>query len=150
MQLPYDTDLQVPESLIEWIDSQDVVLDIREIEGYPQRPLIFSSYQYEPPTITIYRYLPMEDWLNLMSQQQVGYYGPWYYLHVAYRFYFYLEMNGLFEIERKWYHILFGLLNTIEKRANRFVQDMLQTQHSPDRFDKSVVRSFIPGVTQFT
>ncbi len=146
MQLPYDRDLQIPDSLIEWIESQGVTLDIREIEGYPQRPLIFSDYQLEPPVITIYRYRPMEDWLNLMSQQQVGYYGPWYYLHAAYRFYFHLEMNGLFEIDRTWFHNLFGLNNTIEKRAHRFVRDTLHTLHPPERFDRIVEKSFRPGI----
>lgn len=145
MHLPYDPDLQIPDSLIEWIETQGVTLDIREIDGYPQRPLIFSAYQLEPPVITIYRYRMMEDWLNLMSQQQVGYYGPWYYLHVAYRFYFHLEMNGLFEIDRTWFHNLFGLNNTIEKRAYRFVRDTLHTQHHPERFDRGVEISFRPG-----
>jgi len=147
MKLPLDLDLCTQESLLEWINGLDVTLDIQELDRYPSRPLIFSDYSNDPPLITIYHYLPMENWLNLMSQRSVGYYGPWYCLHIAYRLYFYLEFNGLFEIERKWYHDLFGGLETIEARAYRFTKDFLGTLRHPSRFDSQVRLAFQPGVT---
>ena len=145
MLLPYDRDLQTPQGILEWIQELGVVLDIRDIDGYPSRPLLFSEYRIEPPTIVIFRYLPMEDWLNTMSQQQVGYFGPWYFLPIVQRLYEHLELNGLFEIERRWHHRLFGRLSTLEERACRFTQDFLNTLHPPSKFDETVERSFRPG-----
>lgn len=147
MDLPLDRDLQTPESLLEWIDKLGVHLDIREFNSYPARPLVFSDYIFDPPSIAIYRYLPLDDWLNLVSQRSVGYYGPWYFLHIAYRLYYHLEMTGLFEIERKWYHHYLGQLDTIEARAYRFVRDILGTLRHPARFDAQVERYYQPGGT---
>lgn len=145
MELSLDRDLQNPESILARIEELNVRLEVRELDAYPARPLIFSHYQYEPPTITIYRYRLLEDWLNLTSQRVVGYYGPWYFLHIAYQLYHHLEMNGLFEIERKWYHRCVGRLDTIESRAYQFVREVLRTLHHPARFDEQVRRSFQPG-----
>ena len=119
-------------------------MDIREINEYPKRPLIFSNYQLDPPTIIIYRYLPAENWLNLLSQHTIHYYGPWYYLFVAFRFYFHLEINGYYEIERKWHHHLFGKLCTLEERAYHFTQQVLGTLHSLERFEEAVEKSYKP------
>lgn len=145
MDLPLDRDLQTPESLLKWIRELDVQLDIRELNSYPSRPLIFSDYLFDPPTIVIYRYLPLEDWLNLTSQRCVGYYGPWYFLHIAFRLYYHLEFNGLFEIERKWRHRLTGRLDSVESRAYQFVREVLGTLRHPSRFDAQVARSYQPG-----
>lgn len=144
MELPLDRDLQTPESILAWIREIGVRLDIRELDKYPGRPLIFSQYDYDPPVITIYRYRPLEDWLNLMSQRTVGYYGPWYFLHIAFRLYFHLEMHGLYEIERKWYHRCLSRLDTLEARAYRFTRELLGTLHHPSRFDAQIGRSFQP------
>lgn len=119
-------------------------MDIREIDEYPKRPLIFSQYQLEPPTIIIYRYLPAEQWLNLLCQQTIYYYGPWYYLHIAFRFYFHLEINGYYEIERKWHQYLFGKLSSLEERAYFFTQQILGTRHSPEQFDEAIEKSYRP------
>ncbi len=145
MKLPYDTDLQNPEGLLEWLKELDIEVDIRELEEYPSRPLVFSDYQLEPPKIIIYRYKPLDDWLNLVCQHQTGYYGPWYFLHIVYQLYILFELNGYYEIERKWYHHLFGTLSTMEKRAYRFVRNILGTLHPPQRFDETVEQSFRPG-----
>ncbi|RJP19297.1 MAG: hypothetical protein C4527_27350 [Candidatus Omnitrophota bacterium] len=144
LPLPFDRELVTPESLLEWIEELNVKLDIVELDRYASRPLVFSEYRFDPPTIIIYRYLPMEDWLNLISQQYVGYYGPWYFLHIAQRLYDHLELNGLYEIERKWYHRFFGRLASIEERSHRFAQQFLGTLFSPTRFDEVVERSFRP------
>ncbi len=144
MKLPYDPDLQKPEALLDWIKDMEVEIDIQTLDRYPTPPLVFSEYYYDPPQITIYRYLPMEDWLNLMSQHYAGYYGPWYFLHIAYRFYFHLEMNGDYEVPRTWLHQLFGVRNTIEKRAYYFTHKTLGTLFPPQRFDGAVERCFQP------
>ncbi len=147
MELPLDRNLQTPESILEWLDELDVILDLREVDAYPSRPLVFSDYILEPPAIIIFRYLPMEDWLNLMCQRSVGYFGPWYFLHITHRLYYHLEMNGLFEIERKWHHRLWGTLDTLEARAYRFTREILGTLHHPARFDQQVENAFKPGIT---
>ncbi len=145
MELPLDRDLRTPDSILAWIKELGVQMDIRELNGFPSRPLVFSEYRYDPPTIIIFRYLPMEDWLNLMSQRSVGYYGPWFFLYIAYRLYFHLEMHGLYEIERRWYHRCFGQLDTIEDRAYRFVREILGTLTHPLQFEIQVNRAFQPG-----
>lgn len=145
MHLPYDDDLLSPEALEDWVRELNVLLDLREMSGYPSRPLIFSQYRLDPPAITVYRYPLMEDWLNLMSQHHAGYYGPWYSLHIAFRLYFHLELSGLYEIERKWYHSLFGRLSTIDDRAYLFTRQILGTNQHPRRFDDFVEKSFRPG-----
>ena len=145
MLLPYDRELTQPESLLEWVNELGVKLEILEIDGYPSRPLIFSKYQLSGPSIVIYRYLPMEDWLNLMCQQYVGFYGPWYFLHLAHRIYDHLELSGLFELKRSWWQVLFGRLSSTEERAYRFTQQILGTLHSPMRFDEVVERGFRPA-----
>ncbi len=142
--LPFDREIETPESIVEWIEELGITLDIREIDRYATRPLLLSKYQFEPPVITIYRYLPMEEWLNLISQQQVGYYGPWYFLHIAQRLYEHLELNGLYEVERRWYHRLFGSLSTIEERASYFSKEFLGTVRSPQIFDEILERSYRP------
>lgn len=143
--LPYDRELEDPAALVEWIKEEGVRLDIREMPGYPTVPLHFSEYHDEPPTIVVFRYSLMDDWLNMVCQTRVGYYGPWYFLHVAYYFYFYLELNGRYEIERKWYHQIFGALSTIEDRAYHFARIILGTLHHPRKFDEMVITSFRPG-----
>ncbi|MGC9328271.1 MAG: hypothetical protein ACP5I1_11600 [Candidatus Hinthialibacter sp.] len=148
MDLPLDPDLQTPESILQWIGELNVRLDIRQLNSYPARPLVFSDYILEPPAIVIYRYLPMEDWLNLMCQRSVGYYGPWYFLPITHRLYYHLELNGLFEIERKWHHRCFGRLETLEDRAHRFVKEILGLLSHPSKFDVQVNRAFQPGVHQ--
>ncbi len=144
MQLLYDRDIETPESLLEWVKETGVTLVMEERGRYPTRPLLFSEYQYDPPTIRVYRYLPMEEWLNLMCQHHVGYYGPWYCLHVAFRFYYHLEMYGLYEIERSWFQRLFGKLDTLDERAYLFAKQVLGALHSPARFDAVVEQSFRP------
>ncbi len=144
LKLPFDQDLVNPQSIIEWIEELGIDLDIQELDYYPSLPVIFSEYKYDPAAIIIYRYLPMEDWLNLISQQQVGYYGPWYFLHITHRIYYHLELHGLYEIERYWYHRLFGSLSTLEERAYCFTREILDTLFSPKRFDQAVERSFQP------
>lgn len=145
MKLPYDDELLSQEALDDWLRELGVEVEIRECGGYPARPPVFSEYRLEPPQIIVYRYPLMEDWLNLMSQHHAGYYGPWYYLHIAFRLYFHLEMNGLFEIERKWYHQLFGQLTSLEDRAYHFTKSILGTMHNPRKFDETVEKSFRPG-----
>lgn len=144
MQLPYDRELNHPESLLEWVNELDVKLDIREIEGYPKRPLIFSEYRLAGPTIIIYRYLPLEDWLNMLAQHQTGFYGPWYYLHLAHQFYFHLEASGEYEIERGFFNQLTGSLSTIDERACLFTKRVLGTLHNPAKFYEMVEQSFKP------
>lgn len=144
MMLPYDDELTTPESLLALIGQEDVSLDIREIDDYPRRPLVFSEYFLDPPTIVVYRYLPAEKWMNLLCQQTVNYYGNWYYLHIAYRFYYYLEINDLYTVKGKWYHWLFGGLETLDERAYYFTQHILGTLHSPRKFDEAVERSYYP------
>jgi len=145
MDLPLDEELLTPESLAAWIRHLGIRLDLRELDALPARPLVFSEYRLEPPTIVIYRYQPLEEWLNLICQRHVGYYGPWYFLHAAYRLYFHLELNGLYEIERKWHHRCFHRLGTLEERAYRFTREILGTQHDPARFDREVEKGFQPG-----
>lgn len=146
MILPYDDHLLSPESLLAWVKQEGVILDIRTLEGYPQRPLLFSEYLLEPPTIIIYRYPAAEPWLNLLSQHTVQYYGPWYFLHIAFRFYCHLEMNGHYEIERTWRHRLFGRLSTLDERAYSFTQKILGTLKNPLEFDVAIEKSYHPGV----
>lgn len=144
MDLPYDPDLVHPEALLEWIGETDVEHQLLEIDQYPRRPLLLSDYRLDPPRIRVYRYLPIEDWLNLACQRQAGFYGPWYYLHLAFRFYCHLEINGMYEVERKWFHRLLGRLSSLEDRAYHFTQTILETRFPPHRFDQFVERSFIP------
>lgn len=145
VKLPLDTELVEPESLLEWIHDTDVELCIDTIDEYPKHPLHFSEYHYEPPRIRVIRYKPMDDWFNTVSQQQVGFYGPWYYLFIAYRFYFHLEMHGLYEIKRAWHHTLLGKMTTLEERAFHFAATILETRHPVQRFESFVERSFRPG-----
>ncbi|MGI6455890.1 MAG: hypothetical protein ACOX5R_09780 [bacterium] len=145
MFLPYDQDLETSEAIEEWLKDLGIQLETIECSGYPPRPLIFSKYQPHPPAIVLYRYPLMEDWLNLVSQQYAGYYGPWYYLHIVHRLYYHLELNGLYELERRWYHYLFGSLATLEDRAYHFTKLTLGTLHNPRKFDEMVEKSFQPG-----
>ncbi|MDX9753286.1 MAG: hypothetical protein RBU29_04955 [bacterium] len=144
MLLPYDEELQNPESLIAWVQDEGARLDLLEIDDYPKRPLLFSEYRLEPPTITVYRYLPAEPWLNLLCQHSIQYYGPWYSIFIAYRFYFYLELNGLYEIERTWRDRLWGHLASLEDRAFHFTQQILGTLHNPIRFEQAIEKSYQP------
>ncbi|MEW6234464.1 MAG: hypothetical protein AB1656_03685, partial [Candidatus Omnitrophota bacterium] len=128
-----------------WIRQLGLEVDIQELDRCPVRPFILSEYQLSPPKIIVYRYLPIEDCLNLTSQHAAGYYGPWYFLHIAYQFYFHLELNGFYELERRWFHRLFGLIGSIEDRAYRFSKNILGTLHSPKRFDDAVEQSFRPS-----
>lgn len=146
MDLPLDYELNTPESILQWIEELGVTLQIHTLNRYPDRPILLSSYRYEPPMIHIYRYEPLEEWLNLMSQRRIGYYGPWYFIHIGYRLYYHLELNGIYSIEPKWYHRLFGELNTIDKRAWIFTKEILGTLHDPERFDKEVEKAFQPGI----
>lgn len=142
--LPYDRELNQAESLVEWVKELNVGLDIKEIDGYPQRPLTFSEYRFAGPTIIIHRYMPMEDWLNMLAQNQIGFYAPWYYLHIAHKLYFHLEASGEYEIERGFFDQLFGSLSTIEERAHLFTKRVLGTLHNPSKFYQMVEQSFKP------
>ncbi len=144
MLLPYDRELQEPESLLEWIDELPVQLEIKEIDDYPKRPLIFSEYRLAGPAIVIYRYLPLEDWLNMLAQQYVGFYGNWYYLHIAYQLYFHLETSGEYEIKRGILDYLMGSLSTLEDRAHAFTRQVLGTLHNPAKYYEMVEKSFRP------
>lgn len=150
MHLPYDRELNQPESLVEWIAELGVELDIREIDDYPKRPLIFSEYRLAGPKIVIYRYLPLEDWLNMLAQNQIGFYAPWYYLHIAHQLYFHLEASGEYEIERGFFDQLFGSLSTIEDRANLFTKQVLGTLRNPGLYYKIVEQSFKPQTWDVT
>lgn len=143
--LPLERDLKNPESLLEWVDELGVELDMREVDGFPSRPLVLSDYRMSGPVIVIYRYLPMEDWFNLLSQHHVGFYGPWYCLHIAHRLYYHLELSGEYEIPRQWYHRMLGMLVTIEDRAYHFTREVLGTLHSPRRFDQALEKAFQPA-----
>mgnify|MGYP006271456763 CR=1 FL=1 len=144
--LPYDHELVEPEAVYELMHECGIEAEIIERDEYPRRPIFLSDYQLDPPRIHVYRYQPLDDWLNWASQQQVGFYGPWYYLHITYRFYFHLEMTGLYEVERNWKDRLLGRLATLEDRAYAFTQVLLGTRYSPERFDRFVEKSFRPGL----
>jgi hypothetical protein len=146
MLLPYDDELHNPESLLTWVEKEGAILDIREIDAYPTRPLLFSEYLLEPPTIVVYRYLPAEKWMNLLCQQSISYYGAWYYLAIAHQLYYHLEITGRYEIERTWYNRLFGKLSSLEERAYHFTQMILGTLHNPRQFLDAIEQSYKPGV----
>ncbi|MBI1387997.1 MAG: hypothetical protein GC154_06075 [bacterium] len=149
MNLPYDGDLVNPDSLIEWIEESGVGVEFHQNEQFPRSPVLLSEYRVEPPTIHIYRYPLIEDRMNLICQQQAGYFGPWYCLHLAFRFYFHLELSGEYEIERSWRDRLFGGLASLDERAYAFTQNLLSTRYNPARFDVYLERSLTPGATSF-
>lgn len=145
MLLPFDRDLVDPEPLLEWIGELGVAVEFERLDRYPRRPLILSSYQHEPPLIRIYQYLPVEDQFNLICQRQAGYYGPWFCLHLAYRLYYYLETEDLYELPLDWRSRLFGGMQSLDERAYAFAKDLLGCRYNPARFDSYLDSCFQPG-----
>ncbi|MDP8245118.1 MAG: hypothetical protein P9L94_13625 [Candidatus Hinthialibacter antarcticus] len=145
--LPFDRDLVNPEGLLQWIKELGIEVEFSDSDQYPRRPVMFSAYQMEPPRIRIYRYSTVEEQFNLISQQQAGYYGPWYCLHLAFRLYFHLEINGMYETPRSWRHKLFGGMESLEERAYAFAHELLGCRYNPARFDYYIDKALEPGGT---
>ena len=136
------------DGLLEWAEQIGVQVEFQEIDRYPTSAAVLSQYQESPPTITIFRYKPWEEWLQTVCEEQLRYFSPWFMIPLALELYRHLETNDLYRLEPAWYDIIgqFSLV-TIDRRAEAFAKQILAIPYSPHRF-LEIVRTALsaPGV----
>ncbi len=135
------------DGLLQWAEELGVKVMFQEIERYPTSGSALSLYEENPPTITIFRYKPWEDWLQTVCEDRLRYFNPWFMIPLALELYRHLETHGLYRHRAAWYDVIGRWsLTTIDRRAEAFAQQLLAIPHSPRRFIQLVRRALsAPG-----
>ena len=127
------------DGLIEWAEELGVRVEFKEIDRYPTSSSVLSEYQENPPTITIFRYKPWEEWLQTVCEERLRYFSPWYMIPLALELYRHLEIHDLYRLKPAWYDIIGQLsLTTMDRRAEAFARRLLAVPYSPRRFSDAV------------
>jgi hypothetical protein len=123
------------DGLLEWAEELGVRVVFRDIDRYPTSASVLSEYQENPPTITVFRFKPWEEWLQTVCEERLRYFSPWFMIPLALELYRHLEIHGLYRLKPAWYDMLGRFsLATIDRRAETFTQQLLAIPYSPRRF----------------
>lgn len=135
------------DGLLEWANDLGVRVIFEEIDRYPTSGSSLSEYQDNPPTITIFRYKPWEEWLQTVCEDRLRYFSPWFMIPLAIELYRHLETHGLYRYRPAWYDVIGKRsLTTMDRRAEAFAKEILAIPHSPRRFLEWVRRALsAPG-----
>ncbi|MFH1742056.1 MAG: hypothetical protein ABIH23_23890 [bacterium] len=133
------------DGLLEWAEDLGVRVEFREIDRYPTSASILSEYQEEPPAIIIFRYKPWEEWLQMLCEERLRYFSPWYLIPLTLELYRHLEIHDLYRIKPPWYDMIGRWrMNSIDRRAEAFAQDILAIPYSLRRFLETVQMALRP------
>lgn len=127
------------DGLLEWAEEVGVRVKFEEIDRYPTSISVLSRFEEDPPTITIFRYKPWEEWLQTICEERLRFFSPWYLIPLSLELYRYVESRGLYRHEPDWYDVLgWFTQQTVNGRAEAFTKKLLAIPHSPRRFVNAV------------